>query len=68
MEDLRRALGDLGLLFLDTVVPLLLVEPPELMVAQLLTLAVLHLHNLGVDGLRIHFYLLINLLLCLIFF
>ena len=67
MEYLRRALVNLGILVLNAVVSLVLVVSPQLMVSELLALAVLDLQNLRVDWLLIHFYL-INLLLSLIIF
>ena len=67
MEYLRRALVNLGILLLNAVVSLVLVVSPQLMVSELLALAVLDLQNLRVDWLLIHFYL-INLLLSLIIF
>jgi hypothetical protein len=67
MEYLRRALVNLRILLLNAVVSLVLVVSPQLMVSELLALAVLDLQNLRVDWLLIHFYL-INLLLSLIIF
>jgi hypothetical protein len=67
MEYLRWALVNLRILLLNAVVSLVLVVSPQLMVSELLALAVLDLQNLRVDWLLIHFYL-INLLLSLIIF
>lgn len=67
MKYLRWALVNLGILLLNAVVSLVLVVSPQLMVSELLALAVLDLQNLRVDWLLVHFYL-INLLLSLIIF
>ena len=67
VKYLRWALVNLGILLLNAVVSLVLVVSPQLMVSELLALAVLDLQNLRVDWLLVHFYL-INLLLSLIIF